>query len=47
MNMPNVVHGVPSYEHLMGSPKPAHHGSQSKAPEPVHSGHPMSSPKKK
>ena len=34
MGMPHDLNKTPSYEHLMGTPKPAHMGSQSSSPAP-------------
>ena len=45
MAMLHDANAIPSYEHLMGSPKKAHEGSQSSSPEPMKKGHPMTSPK--
>lgn len=38
---------IPSYEHLKGTPKKAHEGSQSMSPDSVKSGHPMTMAKSK
>jgi hypothetical protein len=34
MGMPHDLNSTPSYEHLMGTPKRAHLGSQSSSPAP-------------
>jgi len=47
MAMLHDNNAAPSYEHLQGTPKKAHEGSQSKSPEPMKTGHPMSMPKGK